>query len=89
MEALANDRYTIRYVPTGQGDGDEEGDVTAFPTDLYDNDNEFGDGETGIGTVIANGDGTDRYYDLQGRKLSVKPAQKGVYIRDGKKIVVK
>ena len=89
LEALANDRYTIRYVPTSQGDGDEEGDVTAFPTDLYDNDNEFGDGETGIGTVIANGDGTDRYYDLQGRKLSVKPAQKGVYIRDGKKIVVK
>ena len=80
----------VKYVPTGQGDGDKEGEVTDFPADEFDSDNELpDDGETGIGTVIVSGDGTDRYYDLQGRQNSGKPAQKGVYIRDGKKIVVK
>ena len=64
--------------------------MTDFPADEFDSDNELpDDGETGIGTVIVSGDGTDRYYDLQGRQNSGKPAQKGVYIRDGKKIVVK
>jgi hypothetical protein len=29
------------------------------------------------------------WYDLNGRKLNGKPAQKGIYIKNGKKIVVK
>lgn len=29
------------------------------------------------------------WYDLQGRKLSGKPAKGGVYVKDGKKIVIK
>jgi hypothetical protein len=28
------------------------------------------------------------WYDLNGRKLNGKPAQKGIYIKNGKKIVV-
>ena len=31
----------------------------------------------------------DTYYDLNGRKLSGKPTQKGVYIYNGKKVVIK
>ena len=29
------------------------------------------------------------YYDLNGRKLSTAPAQKGIYVKNGKKVVVK
>ena len=89
LQALANDRYTIRYVPTSQGDGDEEGDVTAFPTDLYDNDNEFGDDETGITTVKGEGGMVNgSYFDLQGRRIEGKPT-KGMYIKNGKKVIIK
>ena len=44
---------------------------------------------TGIGAVSGlpadNGD----WYDLNGRKLQAAPTKKGVYIKDGKKVVVK
>ena len=33
--------------------------------------------------------GTERYYDLNGRQLPGKPTSKGVYIHNGKKIMVK
>ncbi len=47
------------------------------------------DGTTGIRFVEdAWADGND-WYDLDGRKLSGKPASKGVYIQNGKKVVIK
>ena len=54
----------------------------------------LGDDVTGV-TLIDNGQltidnyaGADSWYDLQGRKLSGKPTQKGVYIYKGKKVVI-
>ena len=35
------------------------------------------------------GEGSENWYDLQGRKLSGKPTKKGVYILNGKKRVIK
>jgi hypothetical protein len=55
----------------------------------------FGDGETttgiiGIGSTRTDTDKNDGYwYDLQGRKLSGKPTQKGIYINHGNKVVIK
>ena len=45
---------------------------------------------TAIGQQLkANGQSNDsRYYDLNGRNIN-KPAQKGVYIHDGKQVIVK
>ena len=45
---------------------------------------------TGIQPVIQtiDTDGTSRYFDLQGRQLTEKPA-KGFYIKDGKKYLNK
>ena len=51
---------------------------------------------TSIGTLsvdngqltIDNYAGADDWYDLQGRKLSGKPSTKGIYINNGKKIVI-
>ncbi len=47
-----------------------------------------GDGPTGIDT-IENPTAPTGTYDLMGRKLNADKLQKGVYIRDGKKVVVK
>jgi hypothetical protein len=50
------------------------------------------DGEaTAIAPVIRtiDRDGTERWFDLNGRQFSGKPTQKGVYIHRGKKQVVK
>ena len=50
-----------------------------------------GDGTTGINTP-PNDDGEDmsgNWYTLDGRKLQGKPTQKGVYISNGKKMVIK
>ena len=45
---------------------------------------------TGINPIIQTieADGTSRYFDLQGRMLNGKP-DKGIYIKDGKKIIMK
>ena len=51
---------------------------------------DFGDGETTGIKAIDNGQLTidnDRYYDLQGRKVNA--AQKGVYIQNGKKVIIR
>ena len=46
-----------------------------------------GDNETGIGQTLVrtiDNDGTQYYYDINGRRLSDRP-QKGIYIYKGKK----
>ena len=51
---------------------------------------DLGEGTTGINNVNDNlNDNEATWYDLNGRKLNGKPAQKGIYIKNGKKIVVK
>lgn len=49
-----------------------------------------GEGTTGIIDVMKNAepDG-ETWYDLNGRRLQSKPVRKGVYIKNGKKVVVK
>ena len=49
-----------------------------------------GEGTTGIIDVMktAEPDG-ETWYDLNGRRLQSKPVRKGVYIKNGKKVVVK
>ena len=55
-----------------------------------------GEGTTGIDNVNVNpnpnpnlNDNDAAWYDLGGRKLNGKPAQKGIYIKNGRKVVVK
>ena len=51
-----------------------------------------GEGTTGISEEVrvkSEEFATAPYYDLNGRKLQGKPTQKGVYIQNGKKVVVK
>ena len=51
---------------------------------------DFGDGETSTGiTEIADSSAPEGYYNLQGVKFDKAPKQKGVYIVNGKKVVVK
>ena len=52
---------------------------------------DLGEGTTGVdlidnGKLIIDNDG---WYDLNGRRLQGKPSQKGIYIKNGRKVVVK
>jgi hypothetical protein len=53
----------------------------------------YGNGveEQGISTFIrtVDTDGTEHYYDLNGRRLNGKPTSTGVYINNGKKVIIK
>ena len=52
----------------------------------------FGNSLTGIEGVAADkaeADGDGNWYDLNGRKLNSKPTTKGVYINNGRKVVIK
>lgn len=50
----------------------------------------FGDGEvTAIENINRETISNNQYYDLQGRKLAGQPTQKGLYIVNGKKMIVK
>lgn len=47
---------------------------------------------TGIEDVrglMSDGRGEGAWYDLNGQKLQLKPTQKGVYIRNGRKVIIK
>ena len=44
---------------------------------------------TDITSVKANETEAAAYYDLSGRRMSGKPTEKGIYVKDGKKILVK
>ena len=50
----------------------------------------FDDGSTGIGSISADRQHTDdAWYSLSGRRLEGRPQQKGLYINNGKTVVVK
>ena len=48
---------------------------------------DIGDGTTSISKIVEDLD-SGEWYDLQGRRIE-KPQRKGLYIRDGKKVVIK
>ena len=50
---------------------------------------DLGEGTTRIDNLNVNDNENGVWYDLNGRKLNGKPAQKGIYIKNGKKVVVK
>ena len=50
---------------------------------------DFGDGTTGIDSVESGELKVDSYYDLQGRKRQGTPQRKGVYVKAGRKEIVK
>ena len=63
------------------------GKISMTLEDVYEM-NEFGE-TTGIESITTvDTDGTENYYDLNGRKLSGKP-DKGIYIHNGKKLMSK
>ena len=76
------------YTYMGNAD-DETGEVEEFPSADFENDFFSGE-ETTISPIIRTieADGSSRYFDLQGRQLTA-PAAKGIYIRDGKKVMNK
>ena len=88
-DLMTADKLTTKYQLDANGVEDEEVDRSLPAPESYQGDN---DGEaTAIAPVIhtIDRDGTERWFDLNGRQLNGKPTQKGVYIHRGKKQVVK
>lgn len=51
---------------------------------------DLGEGTTSLDASLVNSEEVNSvWYDLNGRRLQGKPSQKGIYIKNGKKIVVK
>ena len=51
---------------------------------------DLGEGTTGVDASLVNSEEVNSvWYDLNGRKLQGKPSQKGIYIKNGRKVVVK
>ena len=70
------------------GGGQANARLTSFNIDFGDGD----DNATGIIEVNASGfrlNGSDAWYTLDGRRLQGKPTKSGMYINNGKKIVIK
>ena len=80
------DEYTIKFVRTENGDMETE-EVTDFPSEWFEDEEGSSDDPTGISSVRVVSSDT-RLYDLQGRRVEGQPA-KGLYISNGKKIIIK
>lgn len=88
---------TTASLPTGiiftnKKAGSDSGAQTlnmAFKNGNYYGDNVTYGNVTGISVIKANAQGGDSWYNISGSRLSSKPTQKGVYIHQGKKVVVK
>ena len=80
--------YKTKYQLDANGvDEDEDRNLPAPEGYMGDNDGSA----TGITPVIhtIDRDGTERWFDLNGRQLNGKPTKKGVYINKGNKVVIK
>lgn len=78
--------YDLLVSKTGYADYEESGlQLTADISDkqivLYD--------ATGIKAVALGSTPSGAYYDLSGRRMADRPSVRGVYVRDGRKIVVR
>lgn len=88
---------TTASLPTGiiftnKKAGSDSGAQTlnmSFKNGNYYGDNVTYGNATGISVIKANAQGGDSWYNISGSRLSSKPTQKGVYIHQGKKVVVK
>ncbi len=77
--------FTMKFVQTENGE--ETGEETDFPADLFYSDCDIDD-PTSLPFTVDRLQEEGQWYDLSGRKLNGKPATKGIYIVDGKKIVI-
>ncbi len=74
--------FEVESAESGSGEG--AAGVKAFVLNFN------GSESTGISSVkTATGDADDAWYDLSGRRISVRPSAPGIYIHGGKKMVVR
>ena len=88
VSPIGSNRFEIGYMPHN-GAGDTPFGSMIFPSDGYEGDCDIPDESVGISPVIRtiDGDGTENYYDLQGRKIENRKSQSGIYIHNGKKMM--
>lgn len=83
--------YTLpsHIIFTNQKKGSAQTDDMAFKNGNYYGDNVTYGNATGISVIKANAQTDESWYTMSGTRMASKPTQKGVYIHQGKKAVVK
>lgn len=86
--------YTLpsHIIFTNKKAGSDSGAQTLnmqFKNGNYYGDNVTYGNVTGISVIKANAQAADSWYTMSGTRMASKPTQKGVYIHQGKKVVVK
>ena len=82
--------FRLNGITAGEPSDSNQASVRAFKLNFGDSDN-----ATGIVSAEANSSlftihsSLSEWYTLDGRKLSGKPTQRGIYINNGKKVVIK
>ena len=82
--------FQLKGLTAGEPTNSQQADVRAFVLNFGDDDN-----ATGIVSAEANSSlftlhsSLSEWYTLDGRKLQGKPTQRGIYINNGKKVVIK
>ena len=69
--------------------GIHAGDPASAPTKEYEFKTNLDEDPTAIAELLGLSEDNGAWYDLNGRKLAGKPVQKGVYINNGKKSIIK
>ena len=69
--------------------GIHAGKPVAAPTKEFTFTNNLNEDPTAIAELLGLTEDNGAWYDLNGRKLAGKPAQKGIYINNGKKTIIK
>ena len=49
----------------------------------------FGDETTGISEIVNSKSSNGKYFTVGGTELQGKPSQRGIYIQNGRKVVIK
>ena len=81
---------SILIVPVGAKNAYKDRNLTGWNQFKEENILENTSSDIVVGTVLSiTGDNIDAWYDLQGRKLEKAPTTKGIYLKNGKKVVVK
>ena len=77
-----------KFKLTIAGEDEDDDPILELPAAAFSPDSSIPDEAVGIIQVVTK-NGDNEFFDLQGRKLQNRPVRKGLYIENGKKVMVK
>lgn len=87
-EFTGREVYMPKFKLTIAGEDEDDDPILELPAAAFSPDSSIPDEAVGIIQVVTK-NGDNEFFDLQGRKLQNRPVRKGLYIENGKKVMVK